>query len=785
MSDDRRSNQQSPQQPAGGAAVSVAGDDIGLSVDLAELMQTDPVKAKWQLQVHKVSHSLALTGSKALGRQRNTLRLYATEADQMGRSEGDSMREHADLNQEIEKLISENAWFTMARPALDELLFKLKEKGIDFPTKAKNDCAARAIADWSQNTTESLETRVASLLDMVQAWPKPGEEATFDPLQPRVRHMDGSPKDLMATMMDTVLKKVIIPLLKDGASSFDCLLRVIRNIITMISQASDEENLDFEPYEESGDTMLSMLRGIAVVIQPDIEQQRELQATNKDFDKLQAASANLQPGELSVIATMKQNGHYKTLLAEYMRCKPHYDDIMPRLAESQKQLTELEITRGFQDNSLIVLNAWKTKLGAENKIRSAQLKSMSDCLETSTMAVLTDALDSVKKNTLPQNMAANLRELLTTCKDAKFDIPFADELNAFVEAASKRQTVDSHTTSFCDAMGSFSFTAPRDARQGAVSSLVGMAKTYIDFGVTTKNQRVEDAIYAFLGNTMLHMGKGEDYNLVEGTCSFMMSQCQLCSILLDVVGEVRHDMVATKTALNTLSGLQWDFTNVYNYMKLGDDAEKRIMADKSSVALKRFVAAKEAMLQAKGDIFPAFFERWCDEVNDMAAQAKELDCTAHVDKFANAAAKLAREFVWGCASGKWHDGLSTDDPSKLPDYHERAKTSLYPNCSPSKAKTEIDSLNHRMEAATSAMKMHLDVDEGRAEKMARAVGVLNRLGISYCEGMLLICLRDFADQPLKLKRNVKSHMSFLPKPLHGELPLPLSTKVEEVTQGKK
>eukprot|EP00959_Pyramimonas_sp_CCMP1952_P126287 2641081-Pyramimonas_sp.AAC.1 len=53
MSDDRRSNQQSPQQPAGGAAVSVAGDDIGLSVDLAELMQTDPVKAKWQLQVHK------------------------------------------------------------------------------------------------------------------------------------------------------------------------------------------------------------------------------------------------------------------------------------------------------------------------------------------------------------------------------------------------------------------------------------------------------------------------------------------------------------------------------------------------------------------------------------------------------------------------------------------------------------------------------------------------------------------------------------------------------------
>eukprot|EP00959_Pyramimonas_sp_CCMP1952_P293519 6138825-Pyramimonas_sp.AAC.1 len=108
-------------------------------------------------------------------------------------------------------------------------------------------------------------------------------------------------------------------------------------IITAICAASDDDQLDFEPCEDGADELCSLLRGIVMVIEPDLQEQQKVGATNIDFDKLQDVSASVPPGETNVIATLKQNGHYKHLLAEFVRCRPHLDELIPRLIDSEKR----------------------------------------------------------------------------------------------------------------------------------------------------------------------------------------------------------------------------------------------------------------------------------------------------------------------------------------------------------------------------------------------------------------------------------------------------------------
>ena len=76
--------------------------------DISDIASTDPVKAKWLVQTAKVSHTTALTGKRSLGRERRCLKEYAAEADSLSRSEGPDLREHADLNEAIEKLSTQN-----------------------------------------------------------------------------------------------------------------------------------------------------------------------------------------------------------------------------------------------------------------------------------------------------------------------------------------------------------------------------------------------------------------------------------------------------------------------------------------------------------------------------------------------------------------------------------------------------------------------------------------------------------------------------------------------------
>ncbi|CAK0791992.1 unnamed protein product, partial [Prorocentrum cordatum] len=589
----------SPKGGAGGHLASPGrvpgGEGI---VDVSELMQSDSVKARWTLQLHKVSHSLALTGKKSLGRQKNTLRTYAQEADTLGRSEGDGMREHASLNEAAEQIATENGWCSVARTDLDALLPKLVDAGVDFPTKSKNDCIARAVQDWSQSTA-SLEERVTSLLDMVQAWPSTADNGAFEPLQPRLRHIEGSPKDRMATMTDILLKKAICPLIKDGARNASVTMRVMTTIITAICAASDDDQLDFEPYEDGADELCSLRRGIVMVIEPDLQEQQK-GATHIDFDKFQDVSASAPPGETNVIATLKQNGHYKHLLAEFVRCRPHLDELIPRLIDREKRVTSVDPERPFQDNCDILLSAWKVKRSAKDKVRPSQSKTLSELLEDFTLSVIGAVLSSIEAGTFPDESCGHLKDIEATCSEEKLAMPGADAIQAHLLKVAQKQTVVGHLHIFCNALDSFCRDAPREARKAAAVTLGSHARTYADFGIAEKNEDLELKIALYVTMVMDRMGAGEDVHMIEDGCNYIMIQCQLCAQLFEFVKEPTADLAKAKACLEALSGLQWDFASIYTYTGLGADFDERVAADARGVAMGRFVAGNLALVGAPG-----------------------------------------------------------------------------------------------------------------------------------------------------------------------------------------
>ncbi|CAK0854482.1 unnamed protein product [Prorocentrum cordatum] len=723
------------------------GDADGLAADVAELAQADPVKATWQLQIAKVSHSQALMGS-ALGRQRSTLKGYAAEADSMGRSEGAPMRERVELTAKAEALASENGWFSLPRSELCEILQSLKYKGVDVPTKAKNDCTARALQDWSQST-DGLEEKVAELIDIVQAWPQSSDgENTSDPLKPRLRHIEGSPKDSMTSMYDNLLRKVVIPLIKDGAKGFDAVVRVIKTVIGLVTVASDDENLNFEPCEDAADEMCSMLRGIAMIIQPDVAEQRKILATNRDFDRVQSISANMRVGDINTIATMKQNSHYKGMLAGYIRCRPHYEDIMPRLLDVEKKLSVFGSAGNFQEKFGILKLGWQVTLDAEGKARAAQMQHVSHSLEACTLDVLKKVADEIEEQVFDEADATGLKELIDTCETVKLEFPCARQLKSCVIALGQKQIVSGHVKSFVEALTSYRRAATRENRLAAARSIMGMTTTYKDFGVREKNSELEDAIYGYVKQALAHLGKGEDTHLTEATCNFMMTQCQVCSGLIGIITDLSTEGKKNKMAVEALANLHWELASIYNYIASVNDMPSRAANDNASEGLKRFVAA-------------------------FAAEAGDLHCSSALDSAAEAVGKVARSMIFGCDDGLWHAGL------------ERASASLFANCRPSSLKSEIDLVGSKVSAAKAAFQLRGDADLARASAMLEIEGALDRMKITYFEGMAFVMLRGNASAPLKLKRGLKTLFAGLPEQLVAHVPKTLLAEAQDKAGLKK
>ncbi|CAK0824459.1 unnamed protein product [Prorocentrum cordatum] len=802
----------SPGSPKGGAGGRLAspgcvpgGEGI---VDVREPMQSDPVKAKWTLQLHKVSHSLALTGKKSLGRHmRRTYaqEAYAQEADTLGRSEGDGMREHASLNEAAEQIATQNGWCSMARTDLDALLQKLVDAGVDFPTKFKNDCIARALQDWSQSTA-SLEERVTSLLDMVQAWPSTADDGAFEPLQPRLRHVEGSPKDRMATMADIVLKKAICPLIKDGARNASVTMRVMTTIITAICAASDDDQLDFEPCEDGADELCSLLRGIVMVTEPDLQEQQKVGAANIDFDKLQDVSASVPPGETNVIATLAQNGHYKHLLAEFVRCRPHLDEPIPRLIDSEKRVISVDPEGPFQDNCDILLNAWKVKRSAKGKVRPSQSKKLTELLEASTLSVIGAVLSSIEAGTFPDESCGHLKDIAATCSEGKLAIPGADAIQAHLLKVAQKQTVVGHLHICCNAHDSLCHDAPLEARKAAAVALVSHARTYADFGIAEKSEDLELKIALDVTMVMDCVGAGEDVHMIEDVCNYIMIQCQLCAQLFEFVKEPTTDLAKAKACLEALSGLQWDFASIYTYTGLGADFDERMAADARGVAMGRLAAGKLALvgapgghdeglrrmiylgeltafaalpgwalersdrenLEAQAVIGKDFFYRWATEAVQLASAVMEADCAAKAAKLRPVVFKLDRAAIYGCAALLWHEGLAAD--AALENLQGRAKTTLFANARPAALKGELDALRGKLHTIDDAMTLHGDENADRLTIVGDAQELVDRMMLTHCEALCLVLFRDFGGSPLKLKRNLEAQMAMLPEKLHQKLP---------------
>eukprot|EP00959_Pyramimonas_sp_CCMP1952_P288472 6032626-Pyramimonas_sp.AAC.1 len=60
-------------------------------------------------------------------------------------------------------------------------------------------------------------------------------------------------------------------MIKHGEKSHDALLRVIAMVLEMITTASDDGQLGFEPREERADQLCSVFRGVMVVMLADTD----------------------------------------------------------------------------------------------------------------------------------------------------------------------------------------------------------------------------------------------------------------------------------------------------------------------------------------------------------------------------------------------------------------------------------------------------------------------------------------------------------------------------------
>ncbi|CAK0865177.1 unnamed protein product, partial [Prorocentrum cordatum] len=135
-----------------------------------------------------------------------------------------------------------------------------------------------------------------------------------------------------------------------------------------------------------------------------------------------------------------------------------------------------------------------------------------------------------------------------------------------------------------------------------------------------------------------------------------------------------------------------------------------------------------------------FFTRWHAQVQELALEVATFDCNYHVEDALQACEKhFSHSISTGVDAGLWHDGLN--DATTLDQYLEK--------------------------------------DEGRHAVVEDIATKLGRAKVTQAECLMLACCRDFADAPLKLKRNIKIHLSNLSSKESSLIPKSLMRIFEE------
>ncbi|CAK0837295.1 unnamed protein product, partial [Prorocentrum cordatum] len=380
--------------------------------------------------------------------------------------------------------------------------------------------------------------------------------------------------------------------------------------------------------------------------------------------------------------------------------------------------------------------------------------------EQATLQITGSLPDMIEQGRFPPERSAELKELVDITSQMSFPLPKRDFFSSYVARIQQENSIGSHVGTMITCLRAFPCDVERETRAADIKSLHAQVKAYNEFGAQSLPEDLSDSIDQFMVKVMIAMGSGEDMDMIQAVLDYIRLVCDLGLDLIALKGDLSEQMAQFKICLPELSNIQWDLAAVVGFKKHGATAEATWQSSKGKSELGQFVAASAAMTEASAKTKLDFFTRWRAQVKELALEVATFDCNYHAEDVLQACEKhISHSITTGVDEGLWHDGLN--DATTLDQYLEKAKESIFKICRPSALKTAIDVVSVKLAAAKKSRDLHGDNDEGRHAVVEDIATKLGRAKVTQAECLMLACCRDFADAPLKLKRNINIHLSNL------------------------
>lgn len=186
---------------------------------------------------------------------------------------------------------------------------------MDWPTSAKTELLDRAVARWSEKPDRFHE--INELLDTIVPWSGASgcddecAESSFNPLAPRASAMEGSALDKANTFKNTLVKRILVPLMQGGASTSDSVLLFCMAVLRRIMAAEDID----EAYGEAVHDLFRILRAVGSLVQGHYVEA----AGARDLDFVIAATSQKSSRNVaSVVGAAVQQIPYYTERVEFL-----------------------------------------------------------------------------------------------------------------------------------------------------------------------------------------------------------------------------------------------------------------------------------------------------------------------------------------------------------------------------------------------------------------------------------------------------------------------------------
>lgn len=203
----------------------------------------------------------------------------------------------------------------------------LQRNGVEFPSQVKLDLLDKTIEKWV-NDSRKLE-RVDDMLACIEPWGDSSsvadETMMFDPLDPKVALTDGSSEDKIQLYKDTLVRKLLIPILKQGGESVQDVGRLCATALKRFGKLDDID----EHFGETLHELLCVFRAVGSLVEREFLEG----ASQGDFDMLLGAlTARSARNTLCLVAaTPEQSRTWSALKEEFYKYAGPTKEAMPEL----------------------------------------------------------------------------------------------------------------------------------------------------------------------------------------------------------------------------------------------------------------------------------------------------------------------------------------------------------------------------------------------------------------------------------------------------------------------